>query len=311
MPITASVMIIFAVFSLVLPNLKMPSILSDLLVSQAEKQIDLAHTTTREKITTNYQKIAMVKNDAPQLDIGARSAIVIDPVNQKVLFEKDSDRPLAMASLAKLMSALVIIQRHKLDETVTIKALPSDNIEGSQKVGLVEGETFALSEALRILLIYSANDMANALSVWDSDTTDKFVQRMNEEAKYWQLTKTHYQNPTGLDDDNQKTTVADLAKLSRVLLTSPTISDIVKTNTYQAISKEGKTYDLTSTNQLLFTRNDIYGVKTGFDTQAGQCLITLAKRGEAQVLTVVLDSPDRFQESQNMIEWAFNNHIWQ
>lgn len=311
MPLTSLVIIIFAVLSLTWPNIKVPSVAVDFFASQAKNQTSSKDTTPREKISTRYQKIPFAKNHKTALEIDAKSAIIVDPVSQKVLFEKNSDQDLAMASLTKIMTALVIIQKHKLDEIVTIPALPPDEVEGSQKVGLSQGEKFKLSQALRILLIYSANDMANALAIWDSGTIEKFVERMNQEAKWWQLKDTQYKNPTGLDNSDQKTSASDLVRLSRILLTSPTLSEIVKTSSYQVKSESGKIYNLASTNQLLFSRNDIYGVKTGFDSRAGQCLITLAKRGDAQVLTVILDSPDRFQESQNMVEWAFDNHTRQ
>lgn len=309
MSLVATLIIGLSAIVLVLPQLAFPQRLLDKLTQNYHNQI--VEAAPRPKIDTPYAKTPIAIADKKPLEVGAKAALVLDPSSQKILFEKNSQQKLPMASLTKMMTALVIMNHHRLDETVTIPAIPSENVTGSQAVGVRPGEKFKLSEALRIMLIYSANDMATALAVWDAGSTEKFATKMNNEAAWWKLNQSHFVNPTGLDADGHVTSATDLARLARILLASPTFAEIVKTNSYQATSLDGKVYNLISTNQLLRSRNDVFGIKTGFDSSAGECLITLARRDGNSIITVVLNSPDRFAESQSMIEWAFANHTWQ
>jgi D-alanyl-D-alanine carboxypeptidase len=163
---------------------------------------------------------------------------------------------------------------------------------------------------MEALLIYSANDVANALAVWDSGSQESFVLKMNQKAKQWGLEDTYFNNPSGLDTPGQKSSAQDLLTLTRILEHNKNFQKITATRTGTISNLAGKPYALTTTNKLLGT-NGVIGVKTGFTLEAGQCLITLSERGGHRIITVVLNSPDRFQESKNMIDWAFNNHIWQ
>lgn len=309
MSLASLLIIALAVIGLALPKLTWPQ---HLLHHIGQNYHGLTtKVAARPDINTTYTKTPVAKANIQLLKINAKSAIIIDLNSQKILFEKNSQQKLPMASLTKMMTALVIMNHHKLDETVTIPQLQPEAVAGSQVVGVQPGEQFKLSEALRIMLIYSANDMAQALAVWDAGSIENFVVKMNSEATWWKLNQSHFVNPAGLDADGHVTSSTDLARLARILLTSPTFAEIVKTNSYQASSLEGKAYNLISTNQLLRSRDDVFGIKTGFDSNAGECLIALARRDNSSIVTVVLNSPDRFAESQSMIEWAFANHTWQ
>ncbi len=238
----------------------------------------------------------------------ASASVIYDTGSGTNLLEKDISTPRPIASLAKLMTALVIMESHKPNEVVTVGKLPALGPE-DQKLGLVEGEEITVGELLKAILIYSANDAANALAIYDSGSVEDFSKKMNDKAKLWGMTNSNFDEPSGLSTKNTSTP-KDLIKLASVLSTSQTFKEITSTANSKIFNQDGKAYTLTTTNKILGS-GGVVGMKTGYTLDAGQCLITAVERNGRRIITVVLNSPDRFQESKNMIEWAFNNHIWQ
>lgn len=238
----------------------------------------------------------------------ASASVIYDTGSGTNLLEKDISTPRPIASLAKLMTALVIMESHKPNEVVTVGKLPALGPE-DQKLGLVEGEEITVGELLKAILIYSANDAANALAIYDSGSVEDFSKKMNDKAKLWGMTNSNFDEPSGLSSKNTSTP-KDLIKLASVLSTNQTFKEITSTANSKIFNQDGKAYTLTTTNKILGS-SGVVGMKTGYTLDAGQCLITAAERNGRRIITVVLNSPDRFQESKNMIEWAFNNYIWQ
>ena len=238
----------------------------------------------------------------------ASASVIYDTGSGTNLLEKDISTPKPIASLAKLMTALVIMESHKPNEVVTVGKLPALGPE-DQKLGLVEGEEITVGELLKAILIYSANDAANALAIYDSGSVEDFSKKMNDKAKLWGMTNSNFDEPSGLSSKNTSTP-KDLIKLASVLSTNQTFKEITSTANSKIFNQDGKAYTLTTTNKILGSVG-VVGMKTGYTLDAGQCLITAVERNGHRIITVVLNSPDRFQENKNMIEWAFNNHIWQ
>lgn len=238
----------------------------------------------------------------------AAASVIYDTGSGTNLLEKDISTPRPIASLAKLMTALIIMESHKPNEVVTVGKLPALGPE-DQKLGLVEGEEITVGELLKAILIYSANDAANALAIYDSGSVEDFSKKMNDKAKLWGMTNSNFDEPSGLSSKNTSTP-KDLIKLASVLSTNQTFKEITSTANSKIFNQDGKAYTLTTTNKILGSVG-VVGMKTGYTLDAGQCLITAVERNGRRIITVVLNSPDRFQESKNMIEWAFNNHIWQ
>lgn len=243
-----------------------------------------------------------------KFNTSAPAGIIYDTGSGTNLLEKDISTPRPIASLAKLMTALVIMESHKPNEVVTVGKLPALGAE-DQKLGLVEGEEITVGELLKAILIYSANDAANALAIYDSGSIEDFSKKMNDKAKLWGMTNSNFGEPSGLSSENTSTP-KDLIKLASVLSTNQTFKEITSTVNLKIYNQDGKAYNLTTTNKIL-GNGGVVGMKTGYTLDAGQCLITAVERNGRRLITVVLNSPDRFQESKNMIEWAFNNHIWQ
>lgn len=248
------------------------------------------------------------KSNYKKFNPSAAASVIYDTGSGTNLLEKDISTPRPIASLAKLMTALVIMESHKPNEVVTVGKLPALGPE-DQKLGLVEGEEITVGELLKAILIYSANDAANALAIYDSGSVEDFSKKMNDKAKLWGMTNSNFDEPSGLSSKNTSTP-KDLIKLASVLSTNQTFKEITSTANSKIYNQDGKAYTLTTTNKILGS-GGVVGMKTGYTLDAGQCLITAVERNGRRIITVVLNSPDRFQESKNMIEYSFNNYIWQ
>lgn len=244
---------------------------------------------------------------APQnFSVAATSALIIDRENGQVVYARDADSPKPMASLTKLMTAYIIARDHKADEVVTI---PSDvkTVQAGDNVvlNLQPGDKATVGALMQPLLIPSANDVAVALAVFDSGSVEAFVAKMNATAKELGLKNTTFKNPTGLDEPNHVSTATDLARLTQYSLASPMIASTVKKPQGALVTDAGRKYSFATTNKLL-GQGGVVGVKTGTTAKAGECLITLSQRAGREVITVVLNSPDRFQESRSMIDLTFS-----
>ena len=257
---------------------------------------------------SSYVPQPKAKPDFKKFNTMASQALIYDTDSGVKLLEKDIDTPKPIASLTKLMTALIIMEDHKPSEIVTVGKLPILGLE-DQKMGLVEGEEIEVGELLKALLIYSANDAANALAIYDSESIENFSIKMNDKATQWGLTKTKFEDPSGLSPNNTSS-ANDLLKIASILSVNDTFKNITSTAYTKVSNLSGKSYDITTTNKILGL-GGVVGMKTGFTLEAGQCLITAAQRNGRRIITIVLNSPDRFQESKNMVEWSFKNYIWQ
>ena len=266
------------------------------------------NTSTDSTKLISYQPAPIIKSNK-QFMADASAAIVYDANSGSVIFEKSAGSQRPIASINKLMTALVIMETHKPNEVVTVKDLPELG-PYDQKIGIKNGEEFELSELLKATLIHSANDAANALAIYDSGSIEAFALKMNQKGKQWGLNNSKYSNANGLEGGDDYSSARDVATLASLLIQNKYFADIVRTNSLYISNLSGKEYLLTSTNKIL-GQGGIVGMKTGYTLKAGQCLVTVAERNGNKIITVVLDSPDRFQESKNMVDWAFNNYIWQ
>jgi serine-type D-Ala-D-Ala carboxypeptidase (penicillin-binding protein 5/6) len=239
--------------------------------------------------------------------VSARSAIALDAETGIVLYQKDPTVRLLPASTTKLMTALVARLNCSPEEIVTVKNLEKEPTQ----MGLEIGDTVSVESLLYGLLIASGNDAAYALANFCAPSVNEFVNQMNRLAKRLGMDNSHFVNPAGFDDPAQFTTAQDLAKLAKVAVTDPLLSKIVATKSIVISDVTGvKTYYLENVNKLLGLVNGVEGVKTGKTEGSLENLITKTTRGEHTVITVVLGSADRFEDSKQLIEWAFANYDW-
>lgn len=241
-----------------------------------------------------------IRIDALPKEVSATGALLIDARSGTEIFQKNADVRLPMASLTKIMTALLILERHATTDIVTIPGI-SDQIRGST-VGLIPGQHMAIGNLLRALLIPSANDAAYALATYDGPGVGVFVRRMNERAQSLGLRNTHFANPAGLDHPEQYASARDLAWLTMAALKDERFASIVRTRNIRVSSQEGQRYDLRNTNEMLHYNEDVFGVKTGTTDNAGECLIILFHEQDHPYLLVLLGSKDRYTDGLHILE---------
>lgn len=240
--------------------------------------------------------------------VSAKAVIAIDLESQTVLFQKNSDLKLPIASLTKLMTAYITLDEEDPDAIVTISANAAATL--GSRMDLRGGEKITVKNLLYGLLIPSGNDAAVALAEYNSGTEKKFVKKMNEKARLIGLDQTQYTNSTGLDKGESYSTPHDLALLASYLIRDDTIRQIVSQKTAEVRGIEGTLHKLESTNTLL-GQMGIKGIKTGYTETAGECLVTLAlNQAGKEILIVVLGSHDRFYDTKILLDWIYRAYIW-
>ena len=236
-------------------------------------------------------------------DISAKAAVVMDKDSRTVLFSKNPNLLFSLASTTKIMTAIIALDYYKSDDVLTIMR---DGIEGVN-VGFPIGEKLFFKDILYAMLLPSGNDAALAIAQNYPGGEDAFIKKMNEKARSLHLTNTNFADSIGLEDKRDYTTPLDLARLSSIALENETFSKIVATKTWEITDITGKNkYLLTNLNQLLGIRG-INGVKTGYTTEAGQVLVTSKKEGEHTLVIVVMDSQDRFSDTNKILDQISGN----
>ena len=239
-------------------------------------------------------------------DISAQSAIVIEKSTGRVLYSKDSEAHLPMASTTKIMTAICAIENGNLEDNVPISAKAAAT-EGSSMY-LQEGEKMSLRELLYGLMLSSGNDAAVAIAEYFGGN-DAFVEMMNKKAKEIGAVDTNFANPNGLPDDSHYSTAHDMARITAYGLKNPEFAQIVATKTYK-VQGEGKACprQLTNHNKLLNTCNGCIGVKTGFTKAAGRCLISACERDGMTLICVTLNASDDWRDHCNLYDDLFSEY---
>lgn len=258
---------------------------------------------------TETRSIPYIKNELPFPAVSAKSIIAVDLINNKILFEKNMHTPYPPASTTKLMTALVAIENFNLNDSVIVPE-PCTNVE-STKVGLVPYEEVTVNDLVQSLLISSAGDSACTLASVRYTPTE-FIELMNQKAFRLGMSDTEFSNAIGLDGLNYShiSSAYDLYTLAKEATTNPIIGEIVSKKEYEF---ESGLYPRTinSTNELLWTIPGTVGIKTGRTTAAGEVLIYEFADGEQDILIVVMNSLDRFSDTQNILEWLFATYSWE
>ncbi len=237
----------------------------------------------------------------------AEGMATIETSTGRLLFSKDENKRLPMASTTKILTAIVAIESGKdLDEKHQI---PNEavGIEGST-IYLKKGEHLSLRELLYGLMLRSGNDSAVAIAIIVSGSVENFVAKMNEFCECMGLKDTHLVTVNGLHDDEHYTTAFELAKITAYALKNSTFAEIVKTQDKRIdneMDKKIKVRLLKNKNKLLKTLKGADGVKTGYTKKAGRCFVGSATRNGMQVVCVVLNCVPMFEDSSRLIEKAF------
>lgn len=215
-----------------------------------------------------------------------------------------AERRLAPASLTKVMTALLVLERARLDDVVVVS--PAAAAETGSRIHLQKGERLLVGDLLAAMLIKSANDAAHALAAHVGGSEAGFVALMNQRAAQLGLANTHFRNASGHDHPQHYSTAVDLARLAEAALAHPTFRTLVSQESMDIHTVGwGRTFRLKNSNKLLGAYSGLVGVKTGFTSGAGPCLIALAERGGEKVMVVILNSPSRWTMVPAMLDRAF------
>lgn len=214
------------------------------------------------------------------------------------------DARLPMASLAKLMTALLLVEDGRLERELVVS--PGAAGATGTRLGLRAGERFVASDLFTAMLVRSANDACRALADWSAGDLASFVARMNARAITLGMRDTTFANACGHDAPGQGTTVRDLAILARAAMAQPRITADAARPDFHFQSLGGRRFSVRSTNALLGQFEGASGLKTGFTPGAGRCLIAVARRDGHEVLAILLHAPDRWWDTVALLELAFD-----
>lgn len=252
-----------------------------------------------------YQTVSAIADSA-----GA--ACLMNSVTGEVVFEKNSNEKLPMASTTKIMTLLVALDKSEPDDMVTI----------SQNAVLEEGSSAYLESGIQVsmrdlsygLMLNSGNDAAVAIAEHISGSTEKFAEDMTKLARKIGARNTCFKNPNGLDEEGHFTTARDLALITRYALKNDEFREVVSTRSYTAqyIRPSGEIIpmEFANHNRLLREYDGCIGVKTGFTKKCGRCLVSAARRGDSEYIVVTLNDPNDWKDHKELLELGFaGTHI--
>lgn len=242
--------------------------------------------------------IPLFAEDLPQT--GAKSAVLFDALSGHILYAKNEQEPMGMASTTKIMTALVALEQYDLHQTVTIEKAWT-GIEGSSMY-LKTGENLTVSDLIYGLLLASGNDAAAALAGLDPGGEAAFVEKMNQKAVLLGLENTHFENPSGLDGKGHHTTALELARLAAFALQNEMFAEIAGT---QQIQVGGRW--LNNHNRLL-KELDACGVKTGYTKACGRCLVSAKEQNGRLLICVTLNDPDDWNDHKALFDYGFSQY---
>lgn len=249
-----------------------------------------------------------VSKDIPTPLLNARAILAKDLSTGTILYQKDANLSVPIASTTKIMTALVASEYFKSNSILRVDI--GAQVSGA-KVGLIRGEDLSFRSLLYGMLLNSGNDAAYALAENYPGGVLGFVSAMNKKAQDLNLQNTHFENPAGFDHLKHYSSAKDLAVITEESLKSSSLSRIFATKQTNIVSLDKKyTHSLSNLNKLLSQVKGVLGVKTGFTKEAKENLVTLVEREGHQILTVVLGSDNRFGESTKLIEWVYANFNW-
>ena len=252
---------------------------------------------------------------AVELDVGGKSALLMDAATGTVLYEKNSHEKLSPASVTKVMTMLLImeaIDSGKIGWNDTVTASETAAAKGGSQIYLKVGETMTVSDMVKSIAVSSANDCACAMAEHLAGSEQAFVDLMNTKAAELGMNDTHFVNCTGLDDgenaESHKTSAYDIALMSRELLVHH--PDIKKYTTIWMDTVRNGEFGLSNTNKLIRFYSGATGLKTGFTSGAGYCLSATAEREGMELIAVVMGcetSQERTNACKSMLDYGFAN----
>lgn len=241
----------------------------------------------------------------------SRYAVIYDRTSNQVLWGKAENTSVPMASTTKIMTAIVMLEQigtDRLKEEITVDREAANTV--GSRLGLSTGDKITYNDLLYGLMLCSGNDAAVQIAISTAGSVENFAELMNKKALELGLKNTHFITPHGLDREEHYTTALELAIITDYALENPKIREVVSTKQY-TVKIDGYSKTISNTNELLGYLNGVIGVKTGYTSKAGRCLVTATNRDGFEIITVVLGADTRkirTQDSTKLIEYTYNNY---
>lgn len=273
-------------------------------ISYADLEDDEEEININEVLQTQ-QTVASVDME---LALNARIGLIFDRNSKTILYEKNGQKQVPMASTTKILTAIVVLENADLKTVVTVDKKAAGT--GGSRLGLKTNDKITVHDLLYGLMLKSGNDTAVALANHVGGSIEGFAEMMNQKAKEMGLVNSHFVTPHGLDEKEHYTTAYELACIADYALNIPKFKEIVSTKTY-TVTINGAPRVISNTNELLGSLDGVYGVKTGFTNGAGRCLVTSYKIGKLDIITVVLGADTkkiRTTDSIKLIQYAYKNY---
>ncbi len=229
----------------------------------------------------------------------AKGECVVEVSSRRILYEKDACARLPMASTTKVLTAILILDDCDLDECVIIPK-EAEGVEGSS-VYLRAGDSYTVRELLYGLMLRSGNDCAVTLALHHSGSVETFSEKMNEKAALLGAQGSFFVNPHGLPDSRHHTTARDLALISAYAMENETFREIVSCKYFAPRNWQNK-------NKMVYNYEGAIGVKTGFTSAAGRCLVTCAERDGMRLVSVVLNCPEMYERTAELLDDRFGEY---
>ena len=259
--------------------------------------------------------------------IGCKAAYIVNPETGKIFYEKNAHEKMYPASTTKILTALVVLEKCKLTDTVKVSQNAIDLVpSGVSNIYLKPGEELTISALLHTLLIPSANEAANVLAEHVSGSVEAFAELCNTRAKELGCETLHFVNPNGLHNENHYCSAYDLYLIAKECQKYDEFNEIVKTKNYKIPPTSvhpANDRTVTNTNSLLFSNYPSYyypyctGIKTGTTTPAGECLVASSSKDDINLISVVLGGgtnskglQDRFYDTKQLFEFVYNNYSY-
>ncbi len=270
----------------------------------ASSSVALAEKLDRAPIAPAVYQSAF--SAAPE--ISAKALLVYDMASGANLYQSGAQQKLQIASLTKIMTAIIASEDPDYAKTITITA--NDVLSIAPMLSLKPGDRVMPEDLLKAMLIGSANDAAKTLAN-HFPKREEFVARMNAKAVELGMSSTHFSTPVGFDAEDNYSTAGDLAKLVQYALQHLPYTDIWQTINYRFSSLDGNVYAIRNSNQLVYSRKEIRSIKTGSTPLSQQSMIVQAENQQGhKIIVIVLGAADRDSAALKLIDYIFHSFSW-
>lgn len=260
------------------------------------------------KSANKVSSIKLISVNLPEPKFSSKAIYAEDLSTSNVLFQRNIHQRLSPASTTKVMTALIALDYFQPGDILVV---PKEALVGGSSMDLQLGEKVTFRSVLYGMMLNSGNDAAYTIAYNYPAGFDSFVLEMNKKAKSLGLKDTNFTNPAGFDTLDHYSSAFDLSLIAKEAIKNPQLARIVSTLETSVLSADNSTsHNLKNLNQLL-GEEGILGIKTGFTEKSGENLVGLVERQNKKILTVVLNSEDRFGETRELINWVFQNYRWE